>query len=57
MKRVLRLLTRPNVGGPAQQAISLWHAHQQLGLRTLLVVGRCDHDEQAFDLRELGIKL
>lgn len=53
--RVLRLLTRANVGGPAQQAISLWHAHKQLGLRTLLVVGRCDHGEASFDLKELGI--
>ena len=55
MKRVLRLLTRPNVGGPTRQAISLWHAHKKLGLRTLLVVGKCDPDEPSLDLAKVGI--
>ena len=55
MRRVLRLLTRPNVGGPTKQAISLWHAHKQLGLRTLLVVGQCDPGESSLDLSALGI--
>lgn len=37
--RVLRVLTRPNDGGPTQQAIALWHALADRGVRTLLVTG------------------
>ena len=29
--RVLRVLTRPNLGGPTRQAIALWHAHAAQG--------------------------
>ncbi|MGE3171311.1 MAG: glycosyltransferase family 4 protein [Planctomycetota bacterium] len=50
----MRVLTRPNVGGPTVQAAALWHAHRELGVRTLLVVGRC-HDEVALDLAALGV--
>lgn len=46
--KVLRLLTRPNAGGPTRQAIALWHAQRALGVRTLLVVGTC-HGEPALD--------
>ncbi len=53
--RVMRVLTRPNVGGPTQQAVVLWHAHRALGVRTLLVVGRCGCDEPAVDLAAQGI--
>ena len=44
--RVLRLLTRPNAGGPTRQATALWHAHRALGVRTLLVVGTCDGEPE-----------
>lgn len=37
--RVVRVLTRPNLGGPTRQAIALWHAHRALGVQTLLVTG------------------
>jgi glycosyltransferase involved in cell wall biosynthesis len=37
--RVLRVLTRANVGGPARQAFDLHAAHHALGIQTLLVVG------------------
>lgn len=35
----MRVLTRPNLGGPTRQAIALWHAHRASGVRTLLVTG------------------
>jgi glycosyltransferase involved in cell wall biosynthesis len=53
--RVLRVLTRPNLGGPTRQAIALWHAHRTLGVRTLLAVGRCEDGEAALDPRAAGI--
>ena len=37
--RVVRVLTRPNLGGPTRQAIALWHAHRDLGIETVLVTG------------------
>lgn len=37
--RVLRVLTRPNLGGPTRQAIALWHAFAARGAATLLVTG------------------
>ncbi len=43
--KILRVLTRPNLGGPMRQAVCLWHAHAALGHSTLLVTGRCDPDE------------
>lgn len=53
--RVMRVLTRPNVGGPTRQAVALWHAHKGMGVRTLLVVGRCEAPEPALDLAALGV--
>lgn len=41
----MRILTRPNLGGPTRQAIALWHAHRAMGLRTLLVTGTVRTDE------------
>ena len=32
--RVLRVLTRPNLGGPTKQAIALWRAHQDEQIET-----------------------
>ena len=55
MRRILRVLTRPNVGGPMRQAVALWHEHRQLGLRSLLVVGKCAESEAGFDLERTGI--
>lgn len=37
--RVLRVLTRPNLGGPTRQAIALWHALAERSVATLLVTG------------------
>ncbi|MEQ1633859.1 MAG: glycosyltransferase family 4 protein [Planctomycetota bacterium] len=51
----MRVLTRPNVGGPTLQAIALWHAHKRLGVRTLLAVGRCAPNEPSLDLAAHGI--
>lgn len=45
--RVVRVLTRPNLGGPTRQLIALWHAHRALGVRTLLVTGRVDAAAEA----------
>ncbi len=41
----MRVLTRPNLGGPTRQAIALWHAHRELGATTLLVTGIVDAGE------------
>ena len=35
----MRVLTRPNLGGPTRQAIALWHALAAHSVRTLLVTG------------------
>lgn len=53
--RLMRVLTRPNVGGPARQAVALWHAHRAAGMRTLLVVGRCERGEPVLDLAAAGL--
>lgn len=53
--RVLRVLTRPNVGGPMRQAVTLWHEHARLGVDTLLVVGECDESEISLRLDKAGI--
>jgi glycosyltransferase involved in cell wall biosynthesis len=55
--RLVRILTRPNLGGPMLQAIQLWHAMRALGVRTVLVVGQCQPGESAVDLRACGIPL
>jgi glycosyltransferase involved in cell wall biosynthesis len=52
---VLRVLTRPNLGGPVRQAIALWHPHGAMGVRTLLVTGRCGSDEPAVRPDEHGV--
>jgi glycosyltransferase involved in cell wall biosynthesis len=51
----MRLLTRPNLGGPTRQAIALWHAHRQLGVRTLLVTGRVDATEARLSPADEGV--
>ena len=53
--RLMRVLTRPNLGGPARQAVALWHAHADLDVRTLLVVGTCRAGETAVDLAKAGV--
>lgn len=53
--RILRVLTRPNLGGPTLQAVALWHAHRELGAQTLLVTGAVDRTEAPVDLEALGV--
>ena len=53
--KIMRVLTRPNLGGPTKQAVALWHAHRDQGLRSLLVVGACSRGEDAIDLAATGI--
>lgn len=53
--RVLRLLTRPNLGGPARQAIALWHAERELGVATLLVTGIVGADETRLSPADGGV--
>ncbi|MBK8976928.1 MAG: glycosyltransferase [Planctomycetes bacterium] len=53
--KVLRVLTRPNLGGPTRQAVALWHAQRKLGVVTLLVTGVVGDDEDAVDLAHCGI--
>lgn len=52
--RVLRVLTRPNVGGPTRQMIALFHACATRGWQTLLAVGEC-RGEPAIDLAAHGL--
>lgn len=53
--RVLRILTRPNLGGPTRQAIALWHAHRDLDVDTLLVTGRVDELEDPLSPADHGV--
>ncbi len=53
--RVLRVLTRPNVGGPTRQMIAFWHAHREMGVQTVLAVGRCGDGEEPVDLTAHGV--
>lgn len=53
--RVVRVLTRPNLGGPTRQAIALWHAHRELGLETLLVTGCVGPEEVELSPADLGV--
>jgi glycosyltransferase involved in cell wall biosynthesis len=53
--RVMRILTRPNLGGPTRQAVALWHAHAAQGLRTLLVTGAVDSAETALCPADAGV--
>ncbi|MCU0867091.1 MAG: glycosyltransferase family 4 protein [Planctomycetes bacterium] len=51
----MRVLTRPNLGGPCRQAIALWHAHRELGVATLLVTGAVDATETLLSPAAAGI--
>ena len=51
----MRVLTRPNLGGPTRQAIALWHAQRQLGVRTLLVTGRVEAGEERLSPADEGV--
>lgn len=55
MRRILRVLTRPNVGGPTRQALALHAPLRVLGWQTLLVVGRCE-GEAALDPADQGLE-
>jgi glycosyltransferase involved in cell wall biosynthesis len=47
--RVLRVLTRANVGGPARQALALWDQDAALATQTLLAVGDLGSSETEID--------
>lgn len=51
----MRVLTRPNLGGPTRQAIALWHAHRTMGVKTLLVTGAVDRAENALLPSTVGV--
>ena len=53
--RVLRVLTRPNLGGPTRQAIALWHSQRAEGVETLLVTGTVGPEEAALAPDEHGV--
>lgn len=53
--RVVRVLTRPNLGGPTRQAIALWHAHRALGVATLLVTGAVGPEESQLSPADGGV--
>lgn len=53
--RVVRVLTRPNLGGPTRQAIALWHAHRDLGVETLLVTGVVGAEEVELSPGDHGV--
>lgn len=53
--RVVRVLTRPNLGGPTRQAIALWHAHRDLGVETLLVTGVVGQEEVQLSPSDHGV--
>lgn len=53
--RVLRVLTRPNLGGPTRQAIALWHAHRDLSVETLLVTGCVGPEEVELSPADHGV--
>ena len=53
--RVLRVLTRPNLGGPTRQAIALWRAHRDAGVETLLVTGVVGPEESSLAPADHGV--
>ena len=53
--RVLRVLTRPNLGGPTRQSIALWHAGRELGMETLLVTGVVGPEEVELSPADHGV--
>ncbi len=48
-RRIARVITRLNVGGPAYQAVMLTHMLQARGYETILIAGRCESHEEQFD--------
>ena len=57
MPRVLRIITRLNVGGPATHAVLADHGLRELGWETLLVHGQVEPDEAEIDLSNLDIPI
>lgn len=57
--KIMRLITRLNIGGPAQHVIHLNKALKRMGYRTLLVAGRVEaHEGDLSHLcRERGVEL
>ena len=55
--RIVRVLTRPNLGGPTRQAIALWHAHRDLGVETLLVTGVVGSEEVELSPGDHGVPM
>lgn len=53
--RVMRILTRPNLGGPTRQAVALWHAHRAMAVSTLLVTGQVDAIEAELSPAQHGV--
>uniref|UniRef100_A0A6M3JYY6 Putative glycosyltransferase n=2 Tax=viral metagenome TaxID=1070528 RepID=A0A6M3JYY6_9ZZZZ len=51
--KILRIITRLNVGGPALQALSLTEELSKRGHETLLITGACDTDEKLIDIELL----
>ena len=51
----MRILTRPNLGGPTRQAIALWHEHRRSHVRTLLVTGAVGRGENALAPSDEGV--
>ena len=48
--KILRIITRLNVGGPALQALSLTEELSKRGHEILLIIGACDTDEKLIDI-------
>ena len=51
--KILRIITRLNVGGPSLQAISLTEELEKRGHYTLLLTGACSEEERLIDTEEL----
>ena len=47
--KILRIITRLNIGGPALQAISLTEELGKRGYETILLSGSCNLDEMLID--------
>jgi glycosyltransferase involved in cell wall biosynthesis len=53
--RVLRILTRANMGGPMRQAVNLWHEDSGAGLQTLIAVGSCPAQETEMPIEAIPV--
>jgi glycosyltransferase involved in cell wall biosynthesis len=53
--RAMRILTRPNLGGPTRQAIALWHALRAVGVPTLLATGAVERGEAELSPASQGV--